>query len=68
MSEFKQRLIEEHRDLAHKLNKLQTFLETDVFSNLNNEHQTLLTLQENHMNSYLTCLTKRISLLQEEEK
>jgi hypothetical protein len=64
MSNFKERLIQEQKDLQEKIEKLASFLESDAFfENLKKEAQDLLTMQLYAMLTYNTILLARIDNL-----
>ena len=60
MTDFLERLIEEERQLAEKLDKLKKFKVSDSFHSLNEENRQLLFIQSNIMEAYLTVLNRRI--------
>ena len=55
-----QRVLDEHRDLAEKLQRLDLFLDTKTFNELEITDQQLLELQLYVMSDYLNILKKRI--------
>lgn len=58
-----QRLKEEAKELAVKTNKLNDFMRTQQFVDLDRENKDLLYSQSRLMNEYLQVLGKRIELL-----
>ena len=60
---FQQRVIEEHEQLAAKVNKLQTFVHTEgtSFNDLPQEEQISLMIQLDIMWAYLHVLQSRIN-------
>jgi len=63
MSDFKERLISELKELDDKINKLNSFLNTDKFYELPIEQQELLSMQILVMMNYSVILTTRLRLL-----
>lgn len=63
VDDFKSRLKKETLELADKLNKLNTFMGSDVFYNLAREDKDLLYDQNIHMTKYLQVLGKRCEKL-----
>ena len=61
--DFKTRLLEETRELAIKLNKLNEFMASDKFIELDRENKDLLYEQQRTMSTYLQILGKRLELL-----
>ena len=59
------RLIEEKEDLKNKITKLNNFIETDSFANLDVTQRLLITAQLNHMLEYLSALSLRIERIEE---
>lgn len=64
MESFKVRLKEETQDLAIKVNKLQDFMRTKTFYELNRKHKNLLYAQLHFMLEYLKVLGIRCELLE----
>ena len=59
MSTFKERLIQEQKDLNEKVEKLRTFIDSnEVFRTLSEEHQYLLKKQLYYMGGYDAILQK----------
>jgi len=56
-----QRVIDEHRDLTEKLNKLRTFFDTPIFRGLAEAEQMRLRAQASFMDGYQDMLRERIS-------
>jgi hypothetical protein len=65
MSDFKERLIQEQKDLLEKIEKLAIFLMSEVFRALLKEEQDLLTIQLYAMGTYNTILLARIDRLKD---
>jgi hypothetical protein len=65
MSDFKQRLIDEHGELKGKLLRLQTFLEHPNSKQIvgSDEQERLMVKQERIMHTYVGVLEARIRLL-----
>lgn len=55
-----QRVIDEEKDLSEKLNKLQNFINDEVFSALPHGEQGRLREQADHMLGYRNVLLRRI--------
>ena len=62
MNDYKTRLLEETRELATKLNKLNEFMAGDVFPTLPREKKDLMYDQCRTMNTYVQILGKRLEL------
>ena len=60
---FKERLLNEAQELALKTNKLNDFMRTQDFVDLDRENKDLLYSQSRVMNKYLQILGKRLELL-----
>lgn len=64
MSDFKDRLIVEHKDLNEKIMKLYDFIyHNDAYMNLPIDQRDLLQLQLNTMRSYYKILDMRLKLI-----
>ena len=63
MEDFKTRLVKEQKELEEKLDKLNTFNESDKFQELEYAQRTLLIIQAGAMYTYNECLKARISIL-----
>lgn len=63
MEDFKTRLVREQKELEEKLDKLNTFNESDKFQELEYAQRTLLIIQAGAMYTYNECLKARISIL-----
>lgn len=63
MESFIQRLIEEQKQLKHKIDKLRPFIQSDNFIKVSIEQQDLLKIQLYIMDQYNEILGRRISLL-----
>lgn len=63
MEDFKSRLIEEQRQLEEKLDKLDDFILSDKFADIDDVHRALLSVQATAMNAYNQCLRERIERL-----
>lgn len=62
MDEYKNRVIQEHDDLAAKLDKLRMFLLTKDCNNVSQQERELLMRQEDYMLRYLIVLEERMNL------
>lgn len=60
---FLERLMLEAQDLAEKTNKLNDFMRTQSFVDLDRQNKDLLYKQSRLMNKYLQILGQRIELL-----
>ena len=60
MSDYKERLKEERGELLDKIRKLDVFLCKPAFKELSLHQQHLLEVQWHAMDTYLTCLNKRL--------
>jgi hypothetical protein len=60
---WKQRLVDEEKELKGKIEKLLSFLESEEFLTLLEREQELLIKQANAMEDYLHILTQRIEYL-----
>lgn len=56
-----QRVIDEHRDLTEKINKLRAFFDTPIFCGLSEAEQMRLRAQAGFMDGYQGMLRERIS-------
>ena len=63
MEDFKTRLIEEQSLLEDKLNKLNSFVQSDKFDEIDPRQQPLLIIQAGAMYTYNECLKARIEIL-----
>lgn len=63
MEDFKTRLVQEQKELEEKLDKLNTFNESDKFQELEYAQRTLLIIQAGAMYTYNECLKARIAIL-----
>lgn len=63
MEDFKKRLIVERDELAVKLAKLESFIESPRFESLDKRNGELLIAQHDAMRTYYTILNVRISIL-----
>jgi len=62
MKEYQQRVIDEKNDLGEKIKKLTEFTKTELFNNLSETEQDLLTQQLIDMNKYHGVLTLRVTI------
>ena len=67
MSTFIERLIAEETELNEKKAKLQAFVYTDAFKNVDKEQQSLLKIQLNAMATYSECLNQRLIQINSKE-
>lgn len=63
MEDFKKRLIVERDELAVKLAKLESFIESPRFESLDERNRELLIAQCDAMRQYYAILNMRISIL-----
>lgn len=63
MEDFKTRLVQEQKELEEKLDKLNTFNESDKFQELEYIQRSLLIIQAGAMYTYNECLKARIAIL-----
>ncbi len=69
MEGFKQRLVKEQEELKERINKLNIFISSQSFMNLDVQQKTLISEQHNIMTQYLNVLNLRIDItLTKEEK
>ena len=61
--DFKERLNEERIQLQDKVEKLESFLQTDKAKEVDEFQLTMLNIRSSSMFSYLQCLTARIEQL-----
>lgn len=62
MKEYQQRVVEEFKELDHKIYNLSKFLKTEDFKNLDMMNQILLERQQQVMLEYSSVLEQRIAL------
>jgi hypothetical protein len=67
MSTFIERLIAEETELNEKKAKLEAFVGTDAFKNVDKEQQSLLKIQLNAMATYSECLNQRLIQINSKE-
>jgi hypothetical protein len=60
--EWYDRLVAETEGLANKLDKLERFIDSDKFCELNKENRALLSMQKHAMISYMLILNRRIEI------
>jgi len=63
MSDFKSRLNDEKVELDSKIEKLDSFLESDNVKNIDSVQVSLLNIQSQAMKTYSQILLERITLL-----
>ena len=63
MEDFKKRLVVERDELDDKLAKLEAFIGSTRFENLDERNRKLLAAQRDAMRQYSTILNVRISIL-----
>ena len=61
--DFKERLKTEAQELAEKINKLNDFMRTQTFVDLDRKNKDLLYAQSRLMNEYLQILGQRLEFL-----
>lgn len=64
MSDFKDRLLTEKKEVDEKREKLDAFLGSQPFSKIDPRQQSLLNIQSHVMTAYSQVLTERIALLE----
>lgn len=62
MEDFKVRLLDETKELASKLHKLQDYMRTEPFYFLGRVEKDLMYEQERTMNAYIQILGKRLDI------
>lgn len=62
MQDWQKRVLEEHAELSDKVIKLSDFINSDAFDAVDAENQDLLRQQRAAMVSYMTILSKRVSM------
>jgi hypothetical protein len=67
MSTFIERLLAEETELNEKKAKLEAFVGTDAFKNVDKEQQSLLKIQLNAMATYSECLNQRLIQINSKE-
>ena len=67
MSTFIERLIAEETELNEKKAKLEAFVGTDAFKNVDKEQRSLLKIQLNAMATYSECLNQRLIQINSKE-
>jgi hypothetical protein len=60
MSDFKDRLVQEEKDLKEKTGKLIDFINSDNFQKVDPKQKFLLRIQSKAMQTYLECISTRI--------
>lgn len=68
MEDFKKRILEEYTEVSGRAVKLEAFLSTNRFKELDKEMQVLMQFQNHYMNGYIECLVRRLELLLTEEQ
>ena len=63
MEDFKKRLVVERDELEDKIAKLEAFIGSTRFENLDERNRKLLAAQRDAMRQYSTILNVRISIL-----
>lgn len=63
MSDFKTRLIDEQTELEEKLDKLNTFNQSDKVNSIDPIQKSLLLVQAGAMYTYNECLKARLTFL-----
>jgi hypothetical protein len=67
MKEYQKRVVEEKTDLDNKLVKLNNFIESDRFEDVDEEEQERLTRQGIAMQDYSLILEERIAAFDEDD-
>lgn len=60
MSDFKDRLIEEKKELSERIEKLESFIGSEKYNTIEADQMTLLNIQLPAMRTYQQILTERI--------
>ena len=68
MSTFIERLLSEEAELNEKKTKLETFIKSDMFKDIDKEQQSLLRIQFNAMTTYSECLNQRLIQINNKEQ
>jgi len=63
MNDFKTRLVEEQKQLEEKLDKLDGFIASEKFNEIDDTQKALLKVQATSMNTYNQCLKERLERL-----
>ena len=63
MEAFIERLYDEAKELSNKWNKLEIFIKSDSYNNIEPIQQTLLSIQLDSMKTYHNCLIERLKWL-----
>lgn len=63
MEDYQKRIVDEKKELDHRINRLSAFLNGDAFSRLSAGEQRLLHLQCKAMEEYSSILNDRIAIL-----
>lgn len=61
MQDFQQRVVDEHKELASKLDKLNQFIKGDIYKSLPGDEQMRLNHQAKAMSEYAFILNDRIA-------
>lgn len=61
MSDFRARLFDEHSELGNRIEKLEKFILSDKYEELNAVDKTDMKEQLGHMKSYMSVLNRRVS-------
>ena len=61
MSTFKERLVQEKKELNEKMEKLEAFQQSEAFQTIEPIQQTLLNIQLSSMFTYSQCLVERLA-------
>lgn len=68
MKEYQKRVVEEKTDLDSKLIKLNNFIESDKFEDVDEDEQDRLTRQGAAMQEYSLVLEERIAAFDEDDE
>jgi hypothetical protein len=68
MKEYQKRVVEEKIDLDNKLIKLNNFIESDKFEDVDEDEQDRLTRQGAAMQEYSLVLEERIAAFDEDDE
>lgn len=65
MSDFKERLLIEIKELVEKKDKLHDFIGSKSYNELSSTQKALLSVQHDAMQTYVTCLGERLGYIRE---
>ena len=68
MSDFKERLVQEEKELLEKVTKLDAFMKSDKFGSVSTTQRNLLNIQYHAMCIYEQCLIERLEDLDKQQE